>query len=523
MSDDASLLPPEAAKFMTATRFVSSKATRAASSAPDPRITAPGAQPKHIKDSTDHSQIGGTQATAGQRAPLGRELDGEGAVGAPPALLEGVTLSDFQAYMPAHTYIFAPTCELWPATSVDARIPPQPLLNTDATPALDRKCNPIKIKASAWLDRNRAVEQMTWSPGEPHIVEDRLISEGGWIARPGCRCFNLYRPPSIVRGDPNQASPWIEHVKYVYGDHAPHIIAWLAHRAQKPYEKINHALVLGGAQGIGKDTLLEPVKAAVGPWNFVEVSPQHMLGRFNAYAKSVILRVSEARDLGDMDRYKFYEHLKAYTAAPPDVLRVDEKHLREYSVLNVCGVVITTNYKTDGIYLPADDRRHFVAWSTLTKDNFPPGYWSRLWRWFYNGGANHVAAHLREVDISGFDAKAPPPRTVAWHDIVDSSRAPEDAELADALDRAGSPDVTTLAEIAAKAERSLQDYLLDRKNSRLIPHRLDACGYEKVRNEGAKDGLWKISGKRQAVYARKGISMKDRHLAIERNYGSRSV
>ena len=62
--------------------------------------------------------------------------------------------------------------------------------------------------------------------------------------------------------------------------------------------------------------------------------------------------------------------MKAITAAPPDVLRVDEKHLREYSVFNVCGVIITTNHKTDGIYLPADDRRHFVAWSTLSKDDF---------------------------------------------------------------------------------------------------------------------------------------------------------
>ena len=88
-----------------------------------------------------------------------------------------------------------------------------------------------------------------------------------------------------------------------------------------------------------------------------------LLGRFNGFLKSVILRVSEARDLGDVDRFAFYDHMKAYTAAPPDVLRVDEKNIREYSVLNVCGVIITTNHKTDGIYLPADDRRHFVAWS----------------------------------------------------------------------------------------------------------------------------------------------------------------
>ena len=29
-----------------------------------------------------------------------------------------------------------------------------------------------------------------------------------------------------------------------------HVIKWLAHRVQRPQEKINHALVLGGNQGI---------------------------------------------------------------------------------------------------------------------------------------------------------------------------------------------------------------------------------------------------------------------------------
>ena len=71
----------------------------------------------------------------------------------------------------------------------------------------------------------------------------------------------------------------------------------------------------------------------------------------NGFLKSVILRVSEARDLGDVNRYKFYDHMKAYTAAPPDVLRVDEKNLREYSIFNCSGVILTTNHKTDGIYL----------------------------------------------------------------------------------------------------------------------------------------------------------------------------
>ena len=74
-----------------------------------------------------------------------------------------------------------------------------------------------------------------------------------------------------------------------------HGVGLAPQRVQRPDEKINHCLLLGGSQGIGKDTALEPVKHAVGPWNFQEVSPTAMLGRFNGFLRAVILRISEAR------------------------------------------------------------------------------------------------------------------------------------------------------------------------------------------------------------------------------------
>jgi hypothetical protein len=283
---------------------------------------------------------------------------------------------------------------------------------------------------------------------------------------------------------------------------------------QRPGEKINHALVLGGAQGIGKDTLLEPAKHAVGPWNFAEVSPAHLLGRFNGFIKSVILRISEARDLGDVDRYAFYDHLKVYTAAPPDVLRCDEKNIREHAVLNVTGVVITTNHKTDGIYLPADDRRHFVAWSTATKADFDTDYFRGLYDWFANGGNSHVAAFLASLDLTSFDAKAPPPRTTAFYDIIDANRAPEDAELADAIDALGNPPALTVAMICTRATDSFAEWLQDRRNSRQIPHRLEAAGYVRVRNPAdARDGQWRVHGRRQTIYARRELSLRDQIAA----------
>jgi hypothetical protein len=434
-------------------------------------------------------------------------------------LRTGISRDDFYAHMVSHKYIYAPARALWPAASVNARLPRVTITDANGQPVVNDKGQPLMMAPAAWLDEHRPVEQMTWAPGSPLIIRDKLILDGGWIEHRGASVFNLYRAPEVHSGDPAQAAKWLEHVRYVYPAEADHVVHWLAHRVQRPQEKVNHALVLGGMQGIGKDTLLEPVKYGVGPWNFAEVSPQQVLGRFNGFLKSVILRVSEARDLGERDRFSFYDHMKSLIAAPPDTLRVDEKNMPEYAIPNCCGVIITTNHKNDGIYLPPDDRRHFVAWSPRQKEDgrFQNGYWQDLWSYYQSGGLRHVTACLSALDISNFDPKAPPAKTAAFWSIVDSNRAGEEAELADAIDQLHKPAALTLLMLQGVADGSpLYEWLVDRKNRRAIPYRLEQCGYAPVRNPTAEDGLWKISGKRQAVYAKASLPMRGQIDAARR-------
>ena len=332
------------------------------------------------------ARFGETSATAEEQAK------------ANPAPLE---LDDFYAYMPDHSYIFVPTRETWPASSVNSRLPAVPVLKKDGAPVVDKNGKPKCVSPSVWLDGHRPVEQMTWAPGMPPTIVDRLISEGGWVERKGVMTFNLYRPPSITLGDASKAMPWINLVRKIYPDDAEEILIFFAHRRQKPEQKINHALLLGGDPGIGKDTMIEPLKQAVGPWNCKEVSPQDMMSNYNDFMQSVVLRISEARDLGDVNRYSFYDHLKTVLATPPDVTRVNAKYVPQHYVLNVCGVIITTNYKTNGIYLPADDRRTYVAWSDIKQADFEAGFWPHFWNWYTNeNGFAHVAAFLVERDIS---------------------------------------------------------------------------------------------------------------------------
>jgi hypothetical protein len=162
-----------------------------------------------------------------------------------------------------------------------------------------------------------------------------------------------------------------------------------------------------------------------------------------------------------------------------------------------------------------EDRRHFVAWSDCTPEDFAEGYWNTLWRWYDDGGDRHVATYLAELDISTFDPKAPPPKTEAFWAIVDANRAPEDAELADVLDRLDNPDVVLLSRIVSWANEDFACWLRDRRNRKAIPHRLEQCGYAPVRNRDAKDGLWLIGGARQVIYAKTSLSFRDQLAAVE--------
>ena len=61
------------------------------------------------------------------------------------------------------------------------------------------------------------------------------------------------------------------------------------------------------------------------------------------------MRLNEARDVSDqgnvVDRYRLNDHVKDMLATPPNTLRINEKYISEYYILNRVGVVITTNYR----------------------------------------------------------------------------------------------------------------------------------------------------------------------------------
>ena len=416
-------------------------------------------------------------------------------------------VEDFVAYSPEHTYIFRPTGSIWTAAGVNSRVPPLVKSETEI------------IMATSIIDARYPVEQIIWAPGEPTDVRGKLLRpEGGWIIRPGARAFNRYYPPTII---PQQGSiqPWLDLAYSLYGEEyiQLYVIPWFAFKVQFPGKKINHALVFGGKPGIGKDSFTDPLRYCVGPWNWSNVNPTALMGSFNEYAQSVILYVNEAHDTGEVNQYQMYEHMKELITAPPDTIRCNPKYGSVIYVVNVLGVIYTTNHRTNSLYLPVTDRRHLVLWSEREKENYPNYYWNDLYGWYATGGREAIAYYLLHYDLSQFDPNAPPFKTEAFYDMVNATRTPEDAEMMDAIEALNHPKVVTVRKLIGAASVAFADWLTDRRNARKLPHRFDECGYVALRNPGAPtEGVWRIGGERMTVYMKKGMTVSEGCAEVER-------
>ena len=126
-----------------------------------------------------------------------------------------ISLEDFYAIPWTTKCMFMPTRTPWPADSINMILPPIPWAGKKP------------LRPADWLAKFRRVEQMSWVPGEPEVIEGRLLYESGWRDRPGAKCLNVYFPPTIVLGDPAKAGKWVDHIRLVYpNDHEHSETGW---------------------------------------------------------------------------------------------------------------------------------------------------------------------------------------------------------------------------------------------------------------------------------------------------------
>jgi hypothetical protein len=332
------------------------------------------------------------------------------------------------------------------------------------------------------IENDQFVEGSTWWPGEAKIIRDWFIDKDGAYRSPGRRSFNQFRAPPSMVGQASLAQPWISHVAKLWPTESERefFFDYCAHMVQRPQEKCNAAVVLAGTQGIGKDAALVPVKAAVGVWNSKEVDPDDLFSAYRPWLQTLMLTVNEVRTSKDeFHASSMYNILKPLIAAPPDTLPLNDKYAKLRYVINVLRVFITTN-EVHAMFIPEEDRRMFILHSYLPQKwhekEGDPLYFARFFDWVGSGGAGHVAAWLRERDISRFNAKAPPPRTTGWDAVAGTWEAPDDA-VARALERLGKPEVMFGQELLDGQFDDRDEIVSMMKSPRKIGHRMQRDGY----------------------------------------------
>lgn len=377
----------------------------------------------------------------------------------------------------------------------------------------------VRIKPSvdiARIENGLMVDGATWWPGKPQFIENELVTERGVLPLAGALTLNSYTAPTPPSKLPTRTPDrWINHVKELFPDQLEHehFFDYAAHMVQRPEEKVNHGIVISGAQGIGKDTMLLPLRLGVGEWNASEIAPDAVEERFNDYLQSVMLIINEVRPHNEEHRARsFYNRLKPLLAAPPDLLPMDRKNARIVYVRNVLRVFLTTNDHLT-MHIPREDRRLFVMHSTLGFGWERSGYFDGMYDWFRSGGMAAAIHWLRCRDISHFNPNKTPPVTRGKEQIMSAAEHVRRDIVSDAFDDlvevlGERPRVFFPADLLAQSFEE-NDRLRTALKGKGLFHKIDELGYSVVRNPTGPKWEWRSKEARfRATHAfvRKDVS-----------------
>ena len=288
-----------------------------------------------------------------------------------------------------------------------------------------------RIEAATSYDENRVamggrmLAGITYAPGRNVLCEHTGQVFG-----------NKWRDarPAVSGGDPG---PWLEHVQRLIPDDAErkHFLDALAFKVQNPGIKINHALLIGGAQGAGKDSMIAPLLYAIGgenKANCTSVETTELTQPWGYFLENEVIIFNELRQAEAIDRRALENRLKPILAAPPELLTVQRKGAHPVQVLNQALVLAMTNFR-DAIAIPTEDRRWFVLWTDVPR--MAEADAAALWRYFRAGGLQAGAAYLRARDVSVFNPGATPPWTDAKTIMVAQARSLSETWLIERIQR----------------------------------------------------------------------------------------
>lgn len=292
-----------------------------------------------------------------------------------------------------------------------------------------------KINASFYFDERRqefgakALAGITYAAGDDVLVaRDGLLFGNRWTdARPDVSDIGTVPDHAIQL--------WLDHVRLLVPDDVErkHVLDAMAYKVQHPKAKINHAILHGGDEGSGKDTMWAPFLWAIGgehQRNRTIMDAKQMESQWGYALETEVLILNELKEPEARERRAMANKLKPVIAAPPLTLTVNRKGLHPYEMVNRLMVVAFTNDKLP-ISIPSQDRRWFCVWSNAPRMDEDDA--AAMWKWFEMGGFAKVTAWMHQRDVSAFMPAATPPMTDWKLNMVEHGMSTAESFLTDML------------------------------------------------------------------------------------------
>lgn len=268
----------------------------------------------------------------------------------------------------------------------------------------------------------KKVDKLDYAPGEDEVFTYRGITH-----------VNSWHQRDVNTGVEGDVSKWLEHWDRLgWSNHQKHMLQWMAWTIKHPEVKINHILLLGGQEGIGKDFLLYPLTVAM-EGNQVTIDGDALTDNFNEYLLSTkYLHINEIEVSDHREAEQVGKRIKPLAAAPPEKISVNTKGVSRIQIRNVVNASAGTNstlpFKTKEL-----SRRIYGMWSDLnTRDAsgqvtpYWRDYWIDTWGWMKDAnGVDACIYYLRNcVDLSDFNPSLAPEMTAFVKHIFESSKSP---------------------------------------------------------------------------------------------------
>ena len=301
----------------------------------------------------------------------------------------------------------------------------------------DAKGKSRRVEASICYDENRQAMGAPALVGVTYSAGDDVL-----VARDGDVYGNMWRDarPPVNRSHVADISLWLDHCAALIPveSEREHIFDVMACKLQNPRVKVNHAILIAGYQGSGKDTFWAPFLWAVcgDGRNKGELNNTTLQSQWGYAYESEVIILNELRESEAKERRALANHLKGIIAAPPNMIVVNKKMQHPYNVVNRCLVIASSNDRVP-LVLDTQDRRWFCVWSDLPRMD-PPERGAKMWRWFESGGYEAIAAWLYRRDVSAFNPAATPMVTEYKLSLIANGQSPAESVLCQMIrDREG--------------------------------------------------------------------------------------